>query len=471
MSSLAHQCVSELKFFSSSKRYLKSFESKEKEASGFLSIEEAKAFWKELSPSPFPSKLRSSGKSLQNILDSAGPLKKDVTDMVLTTIFSDVFSSTHQSMFGPNAHNVFRTRSTQPAPNADASKDNAPAPKTITPPKQPQGTKAILAFLVGKGVLPKSDHPVFTEMFPSTDLPHLTFVNGLPKCNRSVFNSLLVSRRRACKTALKYKSTDRLSHDIVRHVSRLIDSAMVNAFNDKKKKKEKKTKTSPPNPAKNTKPAQEPSPVQTPPKALKAKKEKKSKTAKKSVQFVSASTPEQSSVPPMFEPLPTIVEKEVPILAATIPAFLDQFFWSGPNGFQHLTLSERSDLIRHYNYVQGLVLARRIDVSNKSRVMESISKLLSISPILNFIMRPSNAPHDPTICFIAKGEFDLSSYPQAELDSLSLFKFCISLEYDTMHEPPSARDLFDEITQKITSVQLRPPPYPELQQLDIDLGR
>jgi len=63
-------------------------------------------------------------------------------------------------------------------------------------------------------------------MFPSTNLPHVNLVNGLPKINRSLFNSLLVSKIRSCRTALNLPASARLHESIVKHICRLMDLAI-----------------------------------------------------------------------------------------------------------------------------------------------------------------------------------------------------------------------------------------------------
>jgi len=250
--------------------------------SGFCSPAEAAAFWKNINSTPFPSKLRQQGSSLDTLVNKVGPLKSDVSDIVLTVMFSDVFTTTHQTMFGPNAHPVLRKRSTQPIVNATFSKDNEAKPKTNTS-KPIHGTKATIAALVSNKVLPKSTNPVFKEMFPATDLPHVNLVNGLPKVNKAIFNSLLISKLRAAKSCLKLKSTERLEADVVKHVSRLIDKSIISALNDKKNKKDMKPATAK---ATTSKPASKP-----------AKKQKR-----RTVEFVTASAPDTTT--PEVKPQP-----------------------------------------------------------------------------------------------------------------------------------------------------------------------
>jgi hypothetical protein len=262
--------------------------------SGFCSSNEAAAFWKNLNPTSFPSKLRNQGPSVETIVRKVGPLKSDVSDIVLTVMFSDVLTTSHPSMFGPNAHPVLRKRSNQPSVKAADSKDNEAKPKTNIS-KPIKGAKATIAALVSNKIIPKSTNPSFKEMFPATDLPHIHLLNGLPKVNKAIFNSLLISKLRAAKTNLKLTSSDRLDSDVVKHISRLIDKSLVSALNTKKEVKDKK-----PANAKAT----------APPKPLKAK----GKTTRRTVEFVSASvdttpspaqsTPKaDSSVP---KPTPTL---------------------------------------------------------------------------------------------------------------------------------------------------------------------
>jgi hypothetical protein len=181
---------------------------------------------------------------ISNLVNRTGPLKKDLADLVLMHLFSNVHLTCHQTMIGKKpqadfatalffdkAHalpaHAYRTRKIQPSVNATDSKDNSPnvsntkpSPKTI-----PKG-KAAIAALVAAKVLPATatlDHTSFKTAFPGTTFPHISMLNGLPKCNKATFNSLLVSKLRAAKTELKLKSTDRLDKTIVIHVSRLID--------------------------------------------------------------------------------------------------------------------------------------------------------------------------------------------------------------------------------------------------------
>jgi hypothetical protein len=346
------------RFFVKAKKQMTS----EKDEPGFLSQKEAEAFWKKTNPQPFPKKLRSSPRSAETIIASLGPLKKDVSDLVLTTLFSDVFQTAHASMYGSEAHHVFRMRTTQPSGNAPDSKENPAAPKTNKKIEQPTGTKSQLAFLIRKGILPKSDNPVFTEMFPGTDLPHLHFVNGLPRANKTTFNALLVSRLRACKTALALKATDRLSKDLVVHVSRLIDKSMIKCYNDKKMKKTAPKVSSPRPPT--TKDST--SAVQVKDVKPKKKNVKKEKETPRSIDFVSSTTPtpdpqqpSTSTLEVKYEPAPP---SQQPIGFASFSTAhltpndvlerhrMHQKLWSyfsGPNkGRQRLTQTEKQILAK-----------------------------------------------------------------------------------------------------------------------------
>jgi hypothetical protein len=323
MSQQHQQLISDISVikFKTSKRSKDFYErlSKDKtEPSPFLSKDEAAKFWAHLNPTPFPKALRSEGKSCSNTLDTIGPLKKDIKDIVLLHLFSSAHSTSHVTMFGPEAHPVFRTRTIQPSVNATDSKDNdasvkPPRPSPPSPKKQPKGTRAQLALLVESKVIPKSDHPSFQEMFPSTDLPHVNMINGLPKCKKSTFNALLISKLRAAKSCLKLKSTDRLPKAIVLHISRLIDLSIVNRLNDLKTKIKAKT--------------------QPAPKQKKKQQKKKQKKTTRVVEFISAtSTGPETSVPP---PQPTLPQPTRNTVAEQTPITpID------PHSIAHLSLND-----------------------------------------------------------------------------------------------------------------------------------
>jgi len=272
--------------------------------SGFCSPAESAAFWKNLNPTPFPSKLRQQGPSVFTLASKVGPLKSDAADMCLTVLFSDLLTTTHPSMFGPYAHPVLRKRSKQPVTNAATSKDNVP-PKKTTSTSTPKGTRAQIARLVQTRVIPKSDNQIsFSAMFPSTDLPHVNLVNGLPRINKAIFNSLLISKLRAAKTALNLPSKERISNDIVSHISRLMDKAIITALNSKKTKEEKR-------PAASNKAATTPK-LPKEPTAQPNPRSPKGKKTKKNVEFVSpkdtttptSSTKDQAKEEPI--PKPTV---------------------------------------------------------------------------------------------------------------------------------------------------------------------
>lgn len=334
---LRSEIQSEPVFYVRRNRLTRKHESQGTEPSGFLSKDEAAAFWRRTSPLPFPSRLRQSPPSLQNSLDRLGPLKKDVSDLVLLHLFSDCHSTTHVSMFGVQPHPVFRVRTKQPVVSATTSKDNVSGSRsTNNKTEQPFGTKAQLAFLIRNKVLPKSDNPSFKDMFPSTDLPHISFVNGLPKCNKSTFNQLLISKLRASKTSLGLKSTDRLSRDIVVHVSRLIDKALVSAFKDKKSGKSK-TFSPTSGSSSSPRPSQEPASekISHDESHRKPKKEKKKKTLTNvEVPLTSRFTSAEFSDSPML--IQPTFEEVQPSHPASPPPVLRNTFFEPEQSLSHL---------------------------------------------------------------------------------------------------------------------------------------
>jgi hypothetical protein len=263
----------------------------------YLSDAQAKLFWKSVNPTPFPKEKRTPFPQvgyLINSVNSLGQLKQDLKDLVLLQLYSGTCLTSHPSMIGRQRHEFFRTRtsySKQPEKTASPSKDNQAKKDTPTnrPPASkpaPKGKAAIAAIIEAK-VIPDAsnlDHTSFSTTFPGTTFPHLSLLNGLPKCNKATFNSLLTSKLRAAKKVLGLKATDRLEKELVLFVSRRIDKMFTLVLEYRKqqaldKKKNPRTPSS----------AGTHSKAESPVAPKKTKKQKK--TASRTIEFVSPAPP------------------------------------------------------------------------------------------------------------------------------------------------------------------------------------
>lgn len=221
---------------------------------------------------------------LFNEVNSLSQLKQDVKDLVLLANFSDVATTSHATLFGRNRHSFLRTRSSykkQPDEDVSSSKDNSDSKKATTnnktkpatPPAVIKGKAAIAALIDAKILIKASnlEHTSFETAFPGTTFPHLSMINGLPKCNRSTFNSLLISKLRAAKKVLGLKPTDRLSNEIVTFISRQIDKIFSLTLSKRKQQSEEKKKNT------------------QKPLAPKEKAKKEKKTPQRTIEFVTPS--------------------------------------------------------------------------------------------------------------------------------------------------------------------------------------
>jgi hypothetical protein len=273
--------------------------SKPTDSSRFISDDKAKAFWKSLNPSEFPKQKRIPFPQvgyLINEVNALGQLKSDLKDLVLTHLFSSNHLTSHQLMTGPEKHSFIRTRvlhQKQPSETASSDSDNQKSKKlpTSTSPASkpaPKGKAAIAALIEAKILIKASnlDHTSFKTAFPGTTFPHLSMLNGLPKCNKATFNSLLTSKLRAAKKVLGLKPTDRLEADIVVFVSRQIDKMFILELNDRKAQRELKEKKK----TQISKPQSTHSSAETPV-AKKPKTKKQKKTVSRAIEFVSESKP------------------------------------------------------------------------------------------------------------------------------------------------------------------------------------
>jgi len=289
------------------------------EKAEFLTDSEASKFWKDLKPTSFPAKLKSTPPSVFTLAAKIGPLRKDVQDIVLATMFSNLYDVSHVSQVEWKPYHHFRVRKTQPQASAASKKDNSATQKVNPPtkdsvkadvkPTNPKGKNAQVAVLVRAKIIPKHDNILFEDMFPKTDLPRISLINGLPKCNKSTFNSLLFSKIRSAKSELKLKPTDRLPKDVVVHISRLIHDALRNSLNQRKEAaKDRKSKKD----------------------QKQARKTKKSKSPKvptperTALEFVSPQKEQQPSTTPVVAP------QEEQRLAKPID----------PQSIEHITIAE-----------------------------------------------------------------------------------------------------------------------------------
>jgi len=211
-------------------------------------------------PTSFPKgkKIAFHGTEL-NRMSTITELRPDCTHYVLSTLFSDVYLTSHQLMITPKPTTVkefdqvfFRRRQNQPILNdkTHIREKTTPTPKKttqrdVTTSNPTYSVKRAIALLTKEGIMPKSSTigpTSFDDTFPNTTLGHVKFIQGFPKIEKTLFNSLLISRLRALKSKLHLNPKSSLDKKVILHISRLIDHMIILKVENQRKKSDRTDK-------------------------------------------------------------------------------------------------------------------------------------------------------------------------------------------------------------------------------------
>lgn len=173
-------------------------------------------------------------------------LREDTQEQVLLCLMSSVTYQSPIKYYSTKDVHPFLNIRKRSAPINTKAPARPPALKQHSPLKE--GQLQSLA-LKEKLLFSKDNTPKFSTLFPSTDLPHVTLLNGLPKIDKATFNALLLSRIRAIKSAVRnagHICPKQLPRFIIRAVSHMIDRSLKSevSFRIETKQKELQSKAS-----------------------------------------------------------------------------------------------------------------------------------------------------------------------------------------------------------------------------------
>jgi hypothetical protein len=121
----------------------------------------------------------------------------DVQNHLLMVMFSNVTLQSPVTNFSTKERHAFLSRKSAPRSNKPT-----PAPSKSNLNKQLTDGQ-IQSFLLRESLLySKKATLKFSSLYPSTSVPKITLVQGTPKIDRSLFNTLLISSLRASKSKL-----------------------------------------------------------------------------------------------------------------------------------------------------------------------------------------------------------------------------------------------------------------------------
>lgn len=172
---------------------------------------------------------------IEKSLAQISHLCADVQDAVTFALFSNCQLQSPVKNFDiRQKHDFIQSRR---LPQLTSNNRSGPAPKkaktpTIMTDSQITNLALRSSLLHGRKTTPK-----FSVLFPNTTWPTISFVQGHPRINREVFNSLLLSRIRSLKTLIAETGTPvpkNLSKNLVLRFSRMIDLSLSTEFNERK---------------------------------------------------------------------------------------------------------------------------------------------------------------------------------------------------------------------------------------------
>jgi hypothetical protein len=159
-------------------------------------------------------------------LNRVSHLNEDVQDYVLLTMFSQQTLQSPVSHFSLDRRLFLQIRKLS---KSTSNKNSGSTPKPVT--KQPKMTDNQITNLALRSALlfGKKTTPTFSQLFPETTWPQITFVQGHPRINRDTFNSLLLSKVRAIKSKVVSSGAPApksLSKNLILRISRMIDLSL-----------------------------------------------------------------------------------------------------------------------------------------------------------------------------------------------------------------------------------------------------
>jgi hypothetical protein len=189
------------------------------------------------------SKNLSSSSDLEKDLARVSHLRPDLQDYVLLTLTSQQTHQSPASHFSRESHPLLQVRKVSPS-----SSNLVPGRTLKKVKKQPKMTDSQITSLAlsSKLLHGKKTTPIFSQLFPETTWPQITFVQGHPRIDRELFNSLLLSRIRAIKSKVVESGApapSALSKNLILRISRMIDLSLSMEF-DKRTTVQQQTKVS-----------------------------------------------------------------------------------------------------------------------------------------------------------------------------------------------------------------------------------
>jgi hypothetical protein len=160
---------------------------------------------------------------IEKDLSRVSHLRSDTQDYVLACLFSSVTLQTPAKNLSPTVHPFIQIRKTVKSTSKKSSGSGLNKPPTTLSETQITNLALRTKLLHGKKTTPK-----FSELFPQTTWPQVTLVQGHPRIDRSIFNSLLLSKIRSLKAEIGKEHTvpKSLSKNLILRFSRMIDLSL-----------------------------------------------------------------------------------------------------------------------------------------------------------------------------------------------------------------------------------------------------